>query len=77
MKKLLSLSIVSGFILANLVTTVANAAPIVDYYQEYTYYSDASHTNAVGDGTRTCSGRFFSNGTVTPYYTIDISIPCK
>lgn len=77
MKKLLSLTIVSGFALANLVATVASAAPLVRYYQEITYYSDASLSDAVGDRTILCNGHQFTSGTVTPYYTVDLSIPCN
>lgn len=44
-------------------------------YIDTIYYSDASHTNMVGERVLYCTGRHTLTGQVTTYYTIETE-PC-
>lgn len=76
MKKHFALMVIGTFSVANLLITSAAIAAGGYYYQEITYYSDATLSYNVGERTILCNGHKYTTGQVTPYYTIDISIPC-
>ncbi len=47
------------------------------YIQEYTYYSDATYSTAVGHGATGCTGGIiFTSGKVTQHKVIDSTEPC-
>ncbi|HET6432651.1 DUF6289 family protein [Dyella sp.] len=54
-------------------SAIAVSAP--SNYIDTIYYSDASHTNMVGESVLYCTGRHRQTGQVTAYYTIE-SEPC-
>lgn len=58
-----------------LVCAYATARP--QYSFDITYYSDASHTTAVGGGWFTCSGQTHTYGQVTEYYDESNEEPCN
>jgi hypothetical protein len=58
---------------ALLVSTLAYASTASSTYT--TYYSDATLTVVVGEKIFTCGNRVYTEGEVTPYYTIRIT-PC-
>jgi Family of unknown function (DUF6289) len=57
-----------------LMFTAASASPA--YYDEITYYSDASRLTMVGEQTVTCNGGHYGWGQVTPYFTLDVHVWC-
>ncbi|WP_143275726.1 DUF6289 family protein [Brevundimonas sp. SH203] len=60
------------------VAAFAGAASAVPRHHEYViYYSDDTHTTAVGSYTSTCSGRFYQQGVVTPYAEVIIDQECR
>ena len=68
-------------LLASLAFAAAGAAIAavgpVGYIQEFTYYTDASHSAVSGHGATGCSGGIiFISGKVTQYKVIDSTEPC-
>lgn len=60
---------VAGAALAALISTAVIAGPI-GYFEERIYYSDATYTQVVGDGSLTCMGNVYVDGQETNYYVV-------
>ncbi len=59
-----------------------SSKPVYLYSYEFTFYSDASHTQIVGVRDTKCNGTSTLSGTSSPYYTQEVldiccgSVPC-
>ncbi len=72
-RKVLLSTIAAGTIAATLFSTPALA--LLGYLTETTYYSDATKTTEVGYSITTCSGKKYTQGTVTTYKDVSRE-PC-
>lgn len=70
-----SKAMIAGLALMSVFSITASAIASRTSAPDYTYYSDATYTQVVGEKEYGCNGGYTLTGTVTAYYTV-IYVPC-